>query len=105
MTKEFRELTSLLAKGMNFEENAVILGTGIQNKDGEKLDITIHSDGSQTNLRSILMSIIENYLSTFDDKKARYERDALLMIFAEDEKRRINEAAKLELVESLKKLK
>ena len=93
MTKEFRELTSLLAKGMNFEENAVILGSGIQTEDGENLDITVFFDGGSDRVRMILMAIIEKYLSCFDDEKVRFERDALLTVFAEDETRRMNEVA------------
>lgn len=36
MNDEFRTLTTLLAKGLNFEDNAVLFAVGL--KDGEQLN-------------------------------------------------------------------
>lgn len=83
----FKEMANLLAKGMNFEENAAILATAIDNV--ENLDITVTYNGSDYNVREILKVAIENYLAVFDDEAARFERDILLNVFAKDEQRRM----------------
>lgn len=40
----FNELAAVLAKGMNFKENSVILAAGIANED-DTIDTLVHLDG------------------------------------------------------------
>ena len=87
MTQKFAEYVNEMAKGLNFPQNAWIMGTAIDN--GENLDMTIHYDGACYNVREIIKCMIENYLKPFDDEQARYERDVILDVIAKDEERRM----------------
>ena len=88
MTDEFKQLTGLLAKGMNFKDNAVVLGVGI--KDGEDLGVTTVFNGDEVRVRLIIQCLIEQYLKSLDDTTAAFARDELLTAFKEDEERRRN---------------
>lgn len=88
MTDEFKELTTLLAKGMNFKDNAVVLGVGI--KEGEDLNIRVIGRGDESRVRNIIRDLIQNYLKSLDDTTAAFARDELLTAFKEDEERRRN---------------
>lgn len=65
MTQEFRELTSLLAKGNNFPENAYLLG--VLTDEGKEL------------------------LIACDNTEARAIREAIISVIQEDEQRRFND--------------
>ncbi len=89
MTDEFRGLTEELAKGLNFPENAVIMGTAINNDEIEMYDITIHFWSQKYYpVECIIKSIIENFLKPLDDDTAKYARDMLLDIIERDRQRR-----------------
>lgn len=85
----YRELTDLVAKGMNFEKNACVVGTAID--DGKNLDITVFFDGNGYNVRSIMECLITNYLFPLDDEMASLERDCLIEIIEKDKQRRLQE--------------
>lgn len=92
MTDKFREFSSLLAKGMNFEENSLIFVSGIQNEDGENLDLTLTFNGSGMNVLKLLKFTISEFLKAIPDgEQIRYIRDSLLEELKKDEERRMNE--------------
>lgn len=68
MNDEFRTLTTLLAKGLNFEDNAVLFAVGL--KDGEQLDITHRVKGKPDTCLNLLNYMIEEFLDDFDDQDA-----------------------------------
>lgn len=57
MTQEFAKKTNLLAKDLNFPENAAILSVGINN--GEKLDITTTFSGSDACVDALIEVILK----------------------------------------------
>ena len=65
MNDKFRTLTTLLAKGLNFEDNAVLFAVGL--KDGEQLDITHRFKGKPNTCITLLNYMIEEFLDGFDD--------------------------------------
>lgn len=92
MTNEFKELTSLLAKGNNFPENAFVLGV-ITDVDEDNFVLSLRGKDNKdgTGVLAIIRELIKEYLYSFNDEDARFVRDALLKVFADDERRRMGE--------------
>ena len=65
MNDEFRTLTTLLAKGLNFEDNAVLFAVGL--KDGERLNVNHGFKGKSVTCINLLNYMIEEFLDSFDD--------------------------------------
>lgn len=80
MTNDFKRLAGQLAKGMNFDENAVVMATQIDNgnKDAE---INVHINGRRGYVRTLIIEIIKQYLSNFDGEEASFECGALMTAF------------------------
>lgn len=75
MNDEFRTLTTLLAKGLNFEDNAVLLAVGL--KDGEQLNANHGFKGKSVTCINLLNYMIEEFLDSFDDIDAQTVIDIL----------------------------
>lgn len=69
MNDEFRTLTTLLAKGLNFEDNAVLFAVGL--KDGEQLNVNYGFKGKSDTCMNLLNYMIEEFLDSFDDIDAQ----------------------------------
>ena len=68
MNDEFRALTTLLAKGLNFEDNAVLFAVGL--KDGEQFNVNYGFKGKSVTCINLLNYMIEEFLDDFDDQDA-----------------------------------
>ena len=68
MNDEFRTLTTLLAKGLNFEDNAVLFAVGL--KDGEQFNVNYRFKGKSVTCINLLNYMIEEFLDDFDDQDA-----------------------------------
>ena len=99
---KFNEIADLVAKGINFENNACIVSVGIYN--GEDLYVKDIFDGSDDNIGILISSIISGYIKKFEDRniaiqKAYELEDVILNCIREIQKwttwkgRKINEKA------------
>lgn len=89
MTNEFKGLVEEMAKGINFEDNAMILGTSILNEKDNVYDNTIHFHAKEYYpIECIVKSIVENFLKPLNDEAAEYAREMLLNIIESDKNNR-----------------
>lgn len=58
MTNEFKKYGDLLAKGLNFPENALVFSVGIDNGAGN-LDVTTTFSGDSINVDSLIRIVLE----------------------------------------------
>ena len=75
MNDNFQEMTKALAKGINFEDNAVLLAVGL--KDGEQLNANHGFKGKSVTCINLLNYMIEEFLDSFDDIDAQTVIDIL----------------------------
>ena len=93
MTQEFRELTSLLAKGNNFPENAYLLGVLTdEGEDNCQLHIRAKDNKGEYGVMAIICGLIKELLiAACDNTEARAIREAIISIIQDDEQRRFND--------------
>ena len=92
MTQEFRELTSLLAKGNNFPENAYLLGVLTdEGEDNCQLHIRAKDNKDEYGVMAIICGLIKELLIACDNTEARAIREAIISVIQEDEQRRFND--------------
>ena len=92
MTNEFKGLVEEMAKGMNFKDNAMILGTSILNEKDNVYDNTIHFYAKEYYpIECIVKSIVENFFKPLNDEAAEYARNMILDIIESDKKNRVHE--------------
>lgn len=80
MTNDFKRLAGQLAMGMNFDENAVIMATQIDN-DNKNAEVNVYFNGQRRYVRTLIIEIIKRYLSNFDGEEASFECGALMTAF------------------------
>ena len=80
MTNDFKRLAGQLAMGMNFDENAVIMATQIDNGNKNK-EVNAYINGQKNHVRALIIEIIKENLSGFDDKEVSFECEALMTSF------------------------
>lgn len=80
MTNDFKRLAGQLAMGMNFDENAVIMATQIDNGN-KNTEVNAYINGQKNHVRALIIEIIKEYLSGFDDKEVSFECEALMTSF------------------------
>lgn len=80
MTNDFKRLAGQLAMGMNFDENAVIMATQIDN-DNKNAEVNVYFNGQRRYVRTLIIEIIKRYLSNFDGEEASLECGALMTAF------------------------
>lgn len=68
MTDEFKQLTELLAQGMNFEDNAVVMATMINGK------FSSFQKGSVTRIVALICVSIKSLYEEIDNE---YDRDLI----------------------------
>ncbi|MCH5213070.1 MAG: hypothetical protein J1G06_08640 [Oscillospiraceae bacterium] len=83
MTNEFRELTSRLAKGLNFKGGSMCLITSAEDEDYVNVAIKGCSDA----LTVGICKTINMMLSQMDDKEAMMARDKIKRQLIADEER------------------
>jgi len=74
--------------GMNFDENAVIMATGINHGEKIPFEVSIYVNGHKNEVRISLIELIKHYLGLFDDETSRCEQRILFKVIAQDRKRR-----------------
>ena len=72
MKLKFNEIADLVAKGINFENNACIVSVGIYN--GEDLYVKDIFDGSDDNVEILISSIISGYIKKFEDRNIAIQK-------------------------------
>ena len=80
MTNDFKSLAGQLAMGMNFDENAVIMATQIDNGN-KNAEVNVYINGQRGYVRTLIIEIIKRYLSNFDGEEASFECGALMTAF------------------------
>lgn len=91
MTDEFKQYVDELAKGINFPDNAAVMGTAIHNEKDQMYDITVHF-GTQRYypVECIIHSIVKEFLNQLDNETSAMARSMLLAIIEDDERMRKN---------------
>ena len=84
MTKDFRELTSRLAKGLNFGGGTAVLITSEQDSDEVKVFVKGLVPDVMIGIRDVLTRLLQDA----DDHDARIIRDGIKNVLIEDEERR-----------------
>ena len=84
MTNEFKELTSRLAKGLNFEGGTAVLITA--SADDRKVQLSMK--GNATDILTGLCLGIKNLLEELTDGNAQKARDRIKQEIIADEERR-----------------
>lgn len=87
MTNDFKRLAGQLAMGMNFDENAVIMATQIDNGN-KNTEVNAYINGQKNHVRALIIEIIKEYLSGFDDDEVSFECEALMTSFMRGYKKR-----------------
>ena len=72
--------------GMNFDENAVIMATGINHGEKIPFEVSIYVNGHKNEVRISLIELIKHYLGLFDDETSRCEQRILFKVIAKTEK-------------------
>lgn len=88
MTNDYKRLAGQLAMGMNFDENAVTMATGINHGEKIPFEVSIYVNGHKNEVRISLIELIKHYLGLFDDETSRCEQRILFKVIAQDRKRR-----------------
>ena len=64
----FKAASELLAKGLNFDDNAVVMFTAIKTEDGTDWDCSITQDGAVNLIAPMLVLYVSEFLKDLDEK-------------------------------------
>ena len=64
----FKHASELLAKGLNFDDNAVVMFTAIKTEDGSDWDCSITQDGAVNLIAPMLVLYVSEFLKDLDEK-------------------------------------
>ena len=68
----FKAASDLLAKGLNFEENAVVMLAAVKNEDGSDWDCTITQNGNVQLIGPMLALYVSEFLEDLDEESRNY---------------------------------
>lgn len=68
----FKAASELLAKGLNFEENAVVMLAAVKNEDGSDWDCTITQNGAVNLIGPMLALYVSEFLEDLDEDSRKY---------------------------------
>lgn len=68
----FKAASELLAKGLNFEENAVVMLAAVKNEDGSDWDCTITQKGNVQLIGPMLALYVSEFLEDLDEESRNY---------------------------------
>ena len=68
----FKAASELLAKGLNFEENAVVMLAAVKKEDGSDWDCTITQNGNVQLIGPMLALYVSEFLEALDEESRNY---------------------------------
>lgn len=68
----FKKASELLAKGLNFEDNAVVMLAAVKNEDGSNYDCTITQSGAVNLIGPMLAFYVSEFLEDLDEESRNY---------------------------------
>ena len=69
---DFKTSAEILAKGLNFEENAVVMLAAVKNEDGSDWDCTITQNGNVQLIGPMLALYVSEFLEDLDEESRNY---------------------------------
>ena len=68
----FKAASELLAKGLNFDDNAVVMLAAVKNEDGSDWDCTITQKGNVQLIGKMLAFYVSEFLEDLDEESRNY---------------------------------
>lgn len=69
---DFKTSAEILAKGLNFDDNAVVMLAAVKNEDGSDWDCTITQNGNVQLIGPMLALYVSEFLEDLDEESRNY---------------------------------
>ena len=69
---DFKTSAEILAKGLNFDDNAVVMFAAVKNEDGSDWDCTITQNGAVNLIGPMLALYVSEFLEALDEESRNY---------------------------------